>query len=283
MMLLNPKGNMNLHTHTCFCDGKDEPEEMVKKAIDLGFSVLGFSGHEYSANDEEFCMSRESTRCYREEVLRLKEAYRGQIDIYLGVERDYLGEGDDYPYDYIIGSSHYALAEDGTPVCVDKSEQDMVCDVEKYFGGDYRAYVESYYSLVADVVRKTGCDILGHFDLVTKFNEGCKYFDEEADWYKEAALSALAQVTAAAKELAAAKPLAGMESAAQKPAERKLAIEVNTGAMARGYRSKPYPADFILREIAKSGCPVILGSDCHDKEQLDFGFKELSEFLYTFA
>ena len=41
MMLLNPKGNMNLHTHTCFCDGKDEPEEMVKKAIDLGFSVLG--------------------------------------------------------------------------------------------------------------------------------------------------------------------------------------------------------------------------------------------------
>ena len=60
MILLNPKGNFNLHTHTCFCDGKDEPEEMVKKAIDLGFCALGFSGHEYSVNDEEFCMSRES-------------------------------------------------------------------------------------------------------------------------------------------------------------------------------------------------------------------------------
>lgn len=262
MMLLNPKGNMNLHTHTCFCDGKDEPEEMVKKAIDLGFSVLGFSGHEYSINDEEFCMSKENTLRYRREVLRLKEAYRGQIDIYLGVERDYLGEGDDYPYDYIIGSVHYAIAEDGTPVCVDKSEQDMVQDVEKYFGGDYRAYVESYYSLVADVVRKTGCDIVGHFDLVTKFNEGCKYFDEESGWYKAAALSALRAVL---------------------DSEKKPIIEINTGAMARGYRSEPYPADFILWEIAKSDCPVILGSDCHDKEQLDFGFKELSEFLYTFA
>lgn len=254
MILLNPKGNFNLHTHTCFCDGKDEPEEMVKKAIDLGFCVLGFSGHEYSANDEEFCMSRENTIRYREEVLRLKEAYRGQIDIYLGVERDYLGEGDDYPYDYIIGSSHYALAKDGTPVCVDKSKQDMVCDVEKYFGGDYRAYVESYYSLVADVVRKTGCDILGHFDLVTKFNEGYKYFDEESGWYKAAALSALRAVL---------------------DSEKKPIIEINTGAMARGYRTAPYPASFILREIAKSDCAVILSSDCHDKEQLDYGFQEL--------
>lgn len=262
MIVLNPKGNLNLHTHTCFCDGKDEPEEMVKKAIDLGFCALGFSGHEYSVNDEEFCMSRANTLRYREEVLRLKEAYRGQIDIYLGVERDYLGEGDDYPYDYIIGSVHYALAKDGTPVCVDKSEQDMIADVEKYFGGDYRAYVESYFQSVADVVDKTGCDILGHFDLVTKFNEGYKYFDEEADWYKAAALSALDQVLAS---------------------EKKPIIEINTGAMARGYRSVPYPAAFILRELAKSDCAVILSSDCHDKEQLNFGFKKAEMILYTFV
>ena len=65
--------------------------------------------------------------------------------------------------------------------------------------------------------------------------------------------------------------------------EKKPIIEINTGAMARGYRSVPYPAAFILRELAKSDCSVILGSDCHDKEQLNFGFKKAEMILYTFV
>ena len=35
----------NLHTHTTYCDGKNTAEEMVQKAIELGFRSLGFSGH----------------------------------------------------------------------------------------------------------------------------------------------------------------------------------------------------------------------------------------------
>ncbi|MFR8267780.1 MAG: hypothetical protein ACLVC5_09085 [Clostridia bacterium] len=60
---------------------------------------------------------------------------------------------------------------------------------------------------------------------------GNKYFDEEADWYQEAALKALRTVAA------------GREGAEKKPI-----FEINTGAMARGYRSRPYPADFLLAE-----------------------------------
>ena len=118
MILLNPKGNVNLHTHTYYCDGKDSPEALVQRAIALGFRALGFSGHEYSSFDTDFCMSPTDTEKYRGEVLALKEKYKGQVDIYMGIERDYFGDGDDYPYDYVIGSLHYVKAGDRYLPCL---------------------------------------------------------------------------------------------------------------------------------------------------------------------
>lgn len=253
MILLNPKGNVNLHTHTCYCDGKDKPEDLVEKALSLGFRGIGFSGHEYSPIDEDFCMSPADTEKYCREILELKEKYKGKIDIYLGIERDYFGPGSDYPYDFVIGALHSVKVGD-VNLSVDHTEEIMISNVNQYFGGNFRAYVESYYETMANVAEKTGADIVGHFDLVTKFNEGNKYFDEEAVWYKRAALHALG-----------------------KAADTKPIFEINTGAMARGYRSRPYPADFLLEEIERLQCPVILGSDCHDRNFLNHGFSELVE------
>ena len=255
MILLNPGGKANFHTHTCYCDGKDRPEELVKKAIELGFTALGFSVHEYTEFDPDFCMSLEDTEKYRAEISRLNEKYRDSLRIYLGTERDYFGEGSDFPYDYVIGSLHY-VEKDGVYLSVDNTEAIMAENVEKYFSGDYRAYVERYYEIEACVAEKTKADIVGHFDLIAKFNEGGKYFDEDARWYKKAALEALA-----------------------KAAEKKPVFEINTGAMARGYRSRPYPAPFILEEIERLDCPVILSSDCHDREYLDYGFRSAAEKL----
>ena len=257
MILLNSKGNVNLHTHTFYCDGNDSPEDMVKAAVSKGFRAVGFSGHEYSPNDEDFCMSPENTEKYRQDVLFLKEKYKGKIDIYLGIERDYFGNGSDYPYDYVIGSLHY-VEKDGQLLSVDNTAQVMEEGVEKLFGGDYRAYVERYFELMADVVEKTGADIVGHFDLVTKFNEGNRYFNEDARWYKKAVMQALAKA-------AVTKPI----------------FEINTGAMARGYRNRPYPPMYLIEEIERLGCPMILSSDCHDRRQLDFGFREIIEKLHV--
>lgn len=255
MNVLNPRGNANLHTHTIYCDGNDTPEELVQRAIELGFVAIGFSGHEYSVNDTDFCMSKEATQAYIHEVLRLKEAYKDQIMVYLGIERDYFGEIDTFPYDYVIGSLHY-VEKEGILMCVDHTEEIMRENVEKYFDGEYRAYVERYYEIIADVVEKTGAKIVGHFDLVTKFNEGNKYFDEDAEWYKEAALKAL-------RKVAASKPV----------------FEINTGGMARGYRTQPYPADFLLKEIQRLDCPIILSSDCHNKMDLNYEFCKIIENL----
>lgn len=259
MILLKPKGDVNLHTHTLYCDGRDRPEDMVREAVALGFTALGFSGHGYSVYDEDYCMSREDTVKYRSEILRLRRTYEDRIRILLGVEMDYYGEKEEYPYDYVIGSVH-SIEKDGHFLSVDNTEAVMADNVERYFAGDYRAYVERYYEIEADVLRRTGADIIGHFDLVTKFNEGNRYFDEEADWYRRAALQALRAIVSSADD-----------------AEKKPVFEINTGAMARGYRSRPYPADFLLEEINRLGCPVILSSDCHDRRQLDYGFRNMME------
>ena len=75
--------------HTTFCDGKNTAEEMVLSAIEKGFSVLGFSGHAPMPFETDWCMTEEFALCYREEVTRLKEKYKGKIRIYCGIEQSY--------------------------------------------------------------------------------------------------------------------------------------------------------------------------------------------------
>ena len=52
-------------------------------------------------------------------------------------------------------------------------------------------------------------------------------------------------------------------------------LEVNTGGMARGYVSEPYPSWDILRAWRDLGGGVILGSDCHDARLMDFAFADV--------
>ena len=51
-------------------------------------------------------------------------------------------------------------------------------------------------------------------------------------------------------------------------------FEINTGAIARGYRTTPYPSDFILKEMKNADCKIIISSDCHDKNFLTNYFDE---------
>ena len=56
-------------------------------------------------------------------------------------------------------------------------------------------------------------------------------------------------------------------------------FEVNTGAMARGLRTSPYPATHLLHLLKKQGGEVILGSDCHDARNLAYAFSETRALL----
>ena len=77
----------NLHTHCTYCDGKDAPEEMIQEAITKGFDSLGFSSHSYHPYLKTIRLNAESEAAYKKEITALKEKYKDQIDIFLGIHQ----------------------------------------------------------------------------------------------------------------------------------------------------------------------------------------------------
>ncbi len=244
----------NLHTHTKYCDGKNSPEEMVEQAISLGFFSVGFSGHGYTPFDSSFCMSQKNTQKYIEEINSLKEKYKKKIEIYLGLEADLLSEFDKNSYEYIIGSCHYVPTKNGY-ISVDDTAEITKKNVEENFSGNYLKYAESYFEQVSKL-SLISPDIIGHFDLITKFNEGNKYFNENDKKYLDSAFCAIDTLL----------PKCNL-------------FELNTGAISRGYRKMPYPSVPILKRLKEKGAKIIITSDCHNKEHLDFCFTEACTIL----
>ncbi len=242
----------NFHTHTTFCDGKNTAEEMVLAAIDKGFSVLGFSGHADTPFDPRYCMK--DTAGYMAEIKRLKEKYAGRIDILVGVEEDAHCPVDKSGFDYSIGSSHYFLI-DGKYYPIDSS-YDYFKDWITAWNYNIPALTEAYYSHFCDYLHREKPTVIGHWDLITKFDE--KY---EAHFFHNPEYNALAEkYTAIALQSGSI-------------------FELNTGAMARGHRFTPYPAPNLLRVIREAGSSVILASDSHNVNTLDYGFSEARQML----
>jgi HisJ family histidinol phosphate phosphatase len=157
----------NYHTHTTFCDGKNTPEEVVLSAIEKEFSAIGFSSHGYTDFDLRYCMK--DTAGYIAEINRLKVKYKDKIQIYLGLEEDAFCHANRESFDYIIGSSHYFLV-DGKYYPIDSS-YDYFKKCLELFGYDVMKMTHSYYIAFCDYITKRKPDIVGHFDLITKFDE----------------------------------------------------------------------------------------------------------------
>ena len=93
----------NYHTHSTFCDGRDSIESVVNTAIEKGFKYLGFSSHSYLEGDDGWTLKKHELSNYVTEVLRVKEKYKNQISIFLGIEQDTYSKIYDYKFDYVIG------------------------------------------------------------------------------------------------------------------------------------------------------------------------------------
>ncbi|MBQ8808067.1 MAG: histidinol-phosphatase HisJ family protein [Clostridia bacterium] len=247
----------SLHVHSTYCDGKSALRETVEAAIEKGFSYIGFSGHGHTSFDGRYCMSKENEAKYFEEIQALKEAYKGKIRILCGIERDLLSDHFVHNYDYEIASVHYIKIGDKF-YDVDGSAQEQKECIDLCFDADPYAYAEEYYKSVAQLEG----DIIGHFDLLTKFDRKNEIFNPREERYKKAALSSLEVLL-----------------------QKDSVFEVNTGAMSRGYKDSPYPDLWILEEMKKRGARIILTSDCHYAPHLDFGYdmaeKTLNKLGFT--
>jgi len=247
----------NLHTHTIFSDGKSTAEEMVLAAIAAGCHSLGFSEHSpLPWGPDGWATPEESLPLYQAEIRRLQEKYEGQLEIFIGLEQDL----ESIPlqrerWDYVIGSVH-TLMVGGKPLYVDYSKEDFCQNVREHFGGDYYAFAERYYSRVTDITDRSNFDIVGHFDLLTKYNEGNRIFDEQHPRYLDAAIGAIDLLIKADK-----------------------IFEINTGAISRGYRVTPYPSPHILKLIKERNGRICITSDSHSADSITCAF----DYAYDLA
>ncbi|MGI6264263.1 MAG: histidinol-phosphatase [Acutalibacteraceae bacterium] len=237
------------HLHTAFSDGANTPEEMVKAALQKGMRRIGFSDHAHTPFDESYCMKPSDTDRYKQTIAQLRKEYRGRIEVLCGIEQDLYSDTPTDGYDFVIGSVHY-LRVDGEYLPVDESPAILADGVRRRFDGDWYALCEAYYDAVGQVVEKTGAAVIGHFDLITKFNEGGRLFDECHPRYAAAYRRALERLLPGG-----------------------AVFEINTGAISRGWRTAAYPAPEILREIALGGGKVIMSSDAHSAAAVGFGFE----------
>ena len=56
-------------------------------------------------------------------------------------------------------------------------------------------------------------------------------------------------------------------------------LEMNTGAISRGYKTLPYPADFLLKAVPEFGGKLILSSDSHHADHVAYKFDLCKELL----
>lgn len=248
------KNLCSVHTHSTMCDGRDTLASMARAAFEAGAASFGASGHSHTPmpEDEGQVLPADMT-AYRAEVLRLREEYSGQMDVLLGIELDNCADVTAEGFDYWIGSVHRLRGPEGAWHTVDWDKETLERCLRENFSGNSLRMAGQYYDEVRRMAQRRPT-ILGHVDLIAKYNEDGYFFDETDPAYRAAALGALH---------------------AASPAETLL--EINTGAMSRGYRSVPYPALFLLREWRAMDGQIILTADAHSAGAIVYGYAPAAE------
>lgn len=241
----------NLHIHTRFSDGADTMEDLIQKAISLEMHSIGFSDHSDTWCDSSYCMKERDYPAYFEQIRFLKEKYTGILPVYMGIEKDYYSPIDSSCFDYVIASVHYLIRK-GIIYPIDHSAKQQVDFIDDCFGGCATDMAKAYFETVAEHIQNAKPDIVGHFDIIAKFD----LMPEADDRYLLAAEEAIRSIVKICP-----------------------VFEVNTGAVAKGLRKVPCPSGEILKMIRHCGGKVVLSSDCHDQNKLTAFFPQTLELL----
>jgi len=252
-----------IHTHTFFCDGKDDIETFCHVAYEKGLDSLGFSAHAPILKKTGFRttwhLKDERLEEYLDSVRSAKKRWEGKLPVYLGMEADFIpgltGPADkeyrEMCLDFIIASVHYVVPPMGEPFTVDGPPEEVEQGIKKGFGGDPMGMVESYFNSEEAMVRAGGFDVLGHPDLVKLHNGKNNFFNPQSDYYQKkiATLAAL---------------LAGTG----------IPSEINTGGINRDKISECYPSLDFLKCFRKHNIPIVINADAHRAEDLDGNYEE---------
>ena len=243
----------NCHTHTDYCDGKSSAEQMIVSAIENGLSSIGISSHSPMTGDCNWTMKVQDVNSYIKEINALKEKYKDKIQVYCGIELDNNFTGIDLAdFDYSIGSVHQ-FRKDGKIYDVDFNAEMLSDLTNEHFNGKWNKMADWYFNALADFVIENEVDVVGHFDLITKFNEKSNLFSVDNEEYKIIAIQALNRILQAKND--------------------DIIFEVNTGAMSRCGNKLPYPSAFILEHLYKCGARITITGDSHSTDTIVYGYE----------
>ncbi len=250
-----------MHSH--YCDGEGELEEYVIKAIEKGMFAIGFSGHTPVPFDTDWAMKKENLSKYLEEINILKKKYDTDIQIYSGLEIDFIpnviGANNyrDLDLDIIVGSVHYAgKFENGENCIIEYKEEIFIKGLELIFHNNIQELVKSYYRNIISMVNNDLPDIIGHLDVVKKFNSGNKYFDEKDRWHQKI-----------------------VEEVIENIANTNCIVEINTRGYYKGTTKIFYPSRWIVERCFDHNIPITISSDAHNADDIDNGFNAAAELL----
>lgn len=232
------------HIHSLYSDGKAEPEEYIKAAINAGLSEIGFSEHVNLSFTDHYCMDPGRIHDYINHLGRLKKEEK-RIQIKTGLEVDYIPGTEDetvkflqeLELDFVIGSVHKTLQKsvDSDPDLFTENETDNV--------------FSAYFSLVSEAAASGLFDIIGHCDYIRMFNHR-PTFDPEPLYIE--IVSAMSR--------------------------HDVAFELNTNG-----RNRPlgdfYPDRRFLKLFYEFNVPVCVNSDSHSPSKVGQYFGEAYSLL----
>ena len=252
----------NYHSHCSFCDGRAPFEEFVKEAITQGFYSYGVSSHAPLPFPTRWTMEWEQMEAYFDEFKNLRSKYADEIELYVGLEIDYLNEESnpsvasftELPLDYRIGSVHLLYDAAGEVVDIDCSPAVFKERVDRHFNGDVLRVIRMYFDRLFRMVELGGFDILGHADKM-HYNASCYHpglLDEP--WYE-----------------------ALMKDYFSLVASRGYLVEINTKA----YDSLGtfYPNSRYWELMKEYQIKVLVNSDAHYPERINAGRMEALRLL----
>ena len=252
----------NYHSHCSFCDGRAPLEEFVKEAIRQGFYSYGVSSHAPLPFPTRWTMEWGQMEAYLDEFNNLRQKYADEIELYVGLEIDYLNEESnpsvarftELSLDYRIGSVHLLYDAAGEVVDIDCSPAVFKERVDRHFNGDVLRVVRMYFDRLFRMVELGGFDILGHADKM-HYNASCYHLGLlDEPWYE-----------------------ALMKDYFSLVASRGYLVEINTKA----YDSLGtfYPNSRYWELMKEYQIKILVNSDAHYPERINAGRMEALRLL----
>ena len=250
------------HVHTDYSDDSTYlMEDVVKDGIKKGLSEICFTDHvdygiKYDWDDprafqtrDSMCFANVNYPEYTKEIAELKEKYKNQITLKMGLEfgiqthtiQQYQKLFSQYPFDFIILSIHQV-----------ENQEFWTQDIQK--GKTQLEYNLGYYQELLDVIKVyKDYSVLGHLDLITRYDlEGTLDFAYIKDIVREI----LEIVIKDGK-----------------------GIEINTSYHRYGLKDMTPSRDILKLYKELGGKIITIGSDSHKPEHLGAYIEEAKEEL----